>query len=320
MNNILLLTLSGGCGGEGSSRADKTPASKEIIPQGDKPAEAQLPVISPRESLNDSQKSLLTSLGFRDSNNDGLVLAEEQQTRLDPKVMEAFKGLAAIDGYYADTIDGGDLDALIKDPKALAKVIRLDPEYKGDVLRYEDAVLKKGRIELGEDRDRDGVPQKGYRRLMTYAQLGLNHLFGSSSITTFGSFGSQTSALVERFHPIARLASKRSGDEIDRTTFGALLIHLEHSKEELKSQLSTLRERMIRENQPGFYLDSGNETLSFLIVRSLQYLYPEEIRPFEEIVGVRLREQANTILKEKFGGTLIGPNIIGKIIEELTVC
>lgn len=256
-------------------------------------------------TFNPVHKTLLGQLGFADTNNDGLATFEEQNHYIRSAQKGAFEALAGLGGNLA-AVDAVDLAAL-RDFKKLALVLKNDPEYKTDIINRGVLTYRKKEVAPDQARNRDGIPPVPYKRLVTYLQMGLR-IYDAK-----GEYDKQTKDAVWSFQKKVGLALERNGTFVDRSTLGALILHLENRPEDLISEIETLRNRCTG----GRYLDHDPE-LARVVVRALQYLYPNRIEPFASLdQKPALRDMANTVLEEEFGGTLVGPKILARIIEKL---
>jgi len=301
------------CAGDSDTQTTETGGRQKDTaakPVPAKPAEAKIEY----RKISEADAKLLSGLGFKDANKDGLAqLSEQTLDSRDPAAQTSYLNIARLAGD-ASAIDGSDLDTLKNNPDALAKVIRSEAAY-GAVTFKSSPVLKSGKKDFLSHEYTTQVYPAAYSRLMTLVQLGLEETT-ARKFSSYGSFGEQTTQVVAKFQSTARLGRDHRSNEIDRTTFGALLIHLEHPAQELSDELTK-----IQSQGSTFYLSYANSTtlgpLQKSVYTALQFLYPDRLNPTLQSFNQQQQETAAKLMREKYSADRIGPNTLGKIITDI---
>lgn len=269
------------------------------------------------KALTGDQVKILATLGFPDPGRDRILTEDElpvyQDKTLNQNQRDAFRKLAAVGGD-AGSIDAADIEALLKDPKILAKLIREDPEYKTDILKRGTLAYKKTEVRSDHGSGRDGIPPIAYRRLVSYVQLAYAHIFQDIPQMN-GVYGDSTQERTLQFQKKSGLlVDGRNGKFIDRSTMGAIALYLDHGPAEALHDLALLKTRL---SPGGQYLErlSGEDRQT--IIRALQLLYPSELSPSADPGSISVAQSASELMQDKLGGVLIGPKIIGRLMERM---
>jgi peptidoglycan hydrolase-like protein with peptidoglycan-binding domain len=268
-------------------------------------------------ALTGNQLKILASLGFPDPGRDKVLTEDElpvyQNKALGKNQRDAFRKLAAVGGD-SSSIDRADIEALLHYPKVLARLIREDPEYKANILKR--GVLRFNKRETLSDNGsgREGIRPVAYKRLVSYVQLAYAHIFHDNPQVN-GVYGSSTQERTQQFqHKTGLAVDGRNGNFIDRSTMGAIALYLEHGPAETLSELGALQARI---PSGGQYLERLGSEDRQTIIRALQLLYPSELSPSADPSSISVAQSASELMQSKLGGVLIGPRIIGRLMERV---
>lgn len=265
----------------------------------------------------------LARWGFTDTSKDGKVSLDELPAYKDVKFqadqLKAFQNLAKLSGD-PNAIEASDLEMLQSNPSALAGVMRNDPEYQGDLIAR--AVLKQGEKEVkstGSDA-RDGIRPVAYQRLVTFAQLALQHQ--GARLSASGVYDAKTATAVRDFQQKVGLDAERDGTFIDRSTFAALEMSQRISPAELKVSLQAVKTWLEKQRPTAFMMDAYERShpkqvdnirqYVDLIITTLQYLYPQDVPAWKS--ENRLAE-ANACLQKHFGTAWVGPKTFQRLLD-----
>ncbi len=265
--------------------------------------------------LSTSQISFLAELGFTDKIKDGFIKIDElphyTQVKLNQDQSTAFRNLAVLAGD-PNVIDGDDMNKLMRDPKALASLIEKDPEYRGDIQSAATLQVNKKEVKPDDAKSdaRDGIPPVAYKRLVYYAQAGLNLLAHTRNLPLNGVYRNQTQAKVAEFQKLMGLEmgaynQKRDGSFIDRATLGSLILRLKYTSENMVETLNQVHAA----GYPDNLQKSNSQDLDKLLL-GLQYLYPNEVSPWK--TEGRL-DEARPVFKKHFDADMVGPKVAMKM-------
>jgi hypothetical protein len=212
-------------------------------------------------------------------------------------------------------IDNQDLEALKKDPKALASLLQSDPAWKKSI-RW-GGELKSGRKEIPahDGLDQAQVAPVAYKRVMTYVKLAYSLIDPSSKLAINGVYDVGTQKTTDKFQKMLGIKEGTQGNTISSLSLGGLICYLQKD-----TTLSDL-EKMSREiSKGGQYLEKLTKEQKMIMLRSFQLLYPNEVNPRHEIWGEKSLDEISKALATHFdGAALIGPNVLGQIRDKIKV-
>lgn len=290
--------------------------------------------MSEASKLGGAEKSLVRLLGFCDpafkpmcdSTGDGAVSFSEQSPsyyELDGYA-EAFKNLAGLGGS-ADSIDAADIK-ILGDPASLAKVISQDPVMK--ILYTRRAALEAGKIEIPRPAGGKPVPPRHYRRFVAYLQMALKKAV-DPSMKVNGLYDEKTRKAIDLFQKGAGIllpdGSEPKGRICGPKTIGPLVMRLRYSRAQLVRMLEADKAALALKGI--FFMGDAKADVHVAaqghVVEAFKWLgYIDESVDTETREG---RMKAIEALQERFkvpgdpvGPNMVGPKIIGKIIERVS--
>ncbi|EKD41807.1 MAG: hypothetical protein ACD_73C00517G0002 [uncultured bacterium] len=293
--------------------------------------------------LNAQNQSIVKTFGFTIDpsgyaylNDQNLYTGDTpKQKKLQKNRDQSFMNIASVAGDKR-FIDNDDINALTRNPKILAQVLRNEADLHEDI--YEGAVLKQGATEIyagaGNNGDGDGVPKVAYKRLTALLQISLNQQL-HRSLPINGVFGVQTGLAVNDW--LATMGETTHSNQpaiAGPLVFGSLLLRGGLNCEDVNNQIRVFEHHvngLVSQNRNYFEANrmsldkyhSSNPKAVIALVWALQYMYPSEMSPsinpdtlndgIENTKDVTLLTKAANVIKKYYGATNIGPRTVTAI-------